>query len=537
MGNNIPPHPLSVWGVTPVPFRAAATSALALAVILAAMAILKFLSLHSAHADLGFMMNNMDRISAGEGWRLFWGHAQPLMYPYALVYGAAPEIMAAPLLLALQAAALGGALFGVLRGWGWLPGLAFALYFPVWYNALFDFHLDHLAIPLLVVFFLAAERDRMAWAIAAAGLLALVKEPFALQTVACGLYLVLAKRRVAAGVLLVAGGALYFLAVAWFLIPYFTVTGGGVIDNTAYSWLGGSLGEMILTLLSNPGLVWQHVVIPGKIFYVVGLLGGLAFLSLGAPWPLLVAAPIVVISLLSDNPGYFGLKHHYTAGLIAPLIFAFALTMRRMAAWRDGAMWRMIPIVVLVLAVGHVAYAPSPVSRLFWTEKVWSYGRDAYRVRDRDMWISEAIDTYIPTDPSIAVSAQNTLNTARLAHRKYYYIFPDGVLRDANVPDGRAFSAKGLAIFLLTGKKARSEPGETRAEFVVLDLKRPWYLVDKGCRWLYGQCRDATMAAKFQAAVAATRRAYIPVFSRDGFSILKRAPTVETPGRKRGHAE
>jgi hypothetical protein len=63
---------------------------------------------------------------------------------------------------------------------------------------------------------------------------------------------------------------------------------------------------------------------------------------------------------------------------------------------------------------------------------------------------------------------------------------------------------------------------DTYADYVVLDLKRPWFIVDSGCDWLYGACRDEKKAAEFLNLVASALQRYDVVYSLDGFMILRR---------------
>ena len=84
-------------------------------------------------------------------------------------------------------------------------------------------------------------------------------------------------------------------------------------------------------------------------------------------------------------------------------------------------------------------------------------------------------------------------------------------------------STTGLLEFIRTGYKPPSITHERYADYVVLDLQRPWFIVDRGCDWLYGACRNPEMAAKFLRLVDETRRHYDTVFERDGFMILRRA--------------
>ena len=147
----------------------------------------RYIALSSNVADLGFFLNNLANI--GNQWpRAFFGHVQPLMLLWGAGYQALPASVAPLALVTLQLLALLGSVVAIWRVFGAWPGVAMLLYYPLWANALLDFHFDHLAVPLLAVFFIACERRRFGWATLAAATLVLVKEPFALQTVACGLY-------------------------------------------------------------------------------------------------------------------------------------------------------------------------------------------------------------------------------------------------------------------------------------------------------------------------------------------------------------
>ncbi|MFQ5451507.1 MAG: hypothetical protein ACE5E9_12840 [Nitrospinaceae bacterium] len=64
---------------------------------------------------------------------------------------------------------------------------------------------------------------------------------------------------------------------------------------------------------------------------------------------------------------------------------------------------------------------------------------------------------------------------------------------------------------------------EIWADYVVLDLKRPWSLLDKGCAWRNGKCRDnGKFASRFLSTIQQTTERFDTVFEKDGFYILKR---------------
>ena len=69
--------------------------------------------------------------------------------------------------------------------------------------------------------------------------------------------------------------------------------------------------------------------------------------------------------------------------------------------------------------------------------------------------------------------------------------------------------------------KAKTE--EIWVNYVVLDLKRPWFISDKGCHWQNGQCKDkGEFTSRFISLVQQTKERFDTVFQKDEFYILKR---------------
>ena len=246
----------------------------------------------------------------------------------------------------------------------------------------------------------------------------------------------------------------------------------------------------------------------------MALFGALGFIPLLKPGPLIVALPILAISLLSQHEGYYGLGHHYTAGLIAPMIFAFigGLPQAKIIWQRVGftTKW-FFPVLITFLVVTHVALAPSPIGRLFWSDKIWSYSYKAYIPTDRDLMIKQAIVDHIPSDPDVTISIQNTVNWAPLVQRRHFLLFPEGVVGKVKVP-----------IFTKAQWSQQIEWKMVEADYVVLDENRPWFLIDQSCKWLYGRCTDESMAAKYLEQVEKSRKIMDVAFEEDGFLILKR---------------
>ncbi|MFC4161768.1 DUF2079 domain-containing protein [Chitinimonas lacunae] len=506
---------------------------LLLALLPALMAVLKYQALASNWFDLGLFETDFHNLlqPGGHG-HAFYGHAQPLMPLYAWLYQAS----GAPGILALQGLSLTLPALWLWRHYGFLPALACLLYYPLWVNALFDFHFDHLAVPLLCGFYLAYERGRIGWAVVWALALCLVKEPFALQTAACGLFLYwrawLGRREAGVGRLLAAGTLLVLAGFGWFyiathwLIPYFTGSHGG-LDAGAFAWLGNGLGAMLKTLATQPWLLLlEPLQTPGKLVYLAVIFGLLAGLPLLRPGWLIPALPPLAIAMLARSENYYSYGNHYTAGLIVPLMVAFAHGL----AWLERR-WRgrgrslralYLPLVLLLLA-GHALFTSSPIGRLFWSDKVWSYRKEAYLSDARSERIKSALLRHVPADPTRTVAVQNPLNWGHLPRRHGYFAFPDAVLAPKPLPDWSQHDLAGLYRFVTDGTAAPSPLGEPRwADYVVLDMRRPWFVLDRGCDWRYDRCHDQTVAARYLDAVAQTRRRYAVVHEDDGFLILQR---------------
>jgi uncharacterized membrane protein len=240
---------------------------------------------------------------------------------------------------------------------------------------------------------------------------------------------------------------------------------------------------------------------------------------------LIVAVPILMISLLATHKNYYDIGNHYSAGVIVPAIVAFknGLCVVRGFVLRYSLRPRLMEaLLVIVLLIGHWAFASSPFSRLFWSDKVWSYSRNAYIPSDRDSMIKEAIQHHVSVDFNASVSAQNTVNWGYLAHREVYLTFPAGISEPHIVWNMLSYDAESLLNFIRRGIKPVATYREVYADYVVIDMKRPWFHNDLGCTWIYGACQNQAVAASFSLALSKTRQLYDLVFERDGFMIFRR---------------
>lgn len=489
-----------------------------------AMACLRYLTLRSTVFDLGIFVCNLTAMANnGEWWRALNGHIQPVLWAYVWVVRALPDWLAPLGLMASQALALALPLPFLGRRYGWIVALAYGLSYAVWHNGLFDFHPDHMVIPLGFLFFFRAQDDRP-WAAALAALaLCLVKESFALQTAACGLYLMGTRRGGPAGFTTLVIGLVWFWLATAKLIPFFTMDQIVGIDGGAFAWIGGDglLGKLAF-LLTHPLTTLGHVLgDPRKWRYILALLGSLAFLPLLASRPLLVALPTLFLSLLATRPDYYSITNHYTAGLVAPAVMSFAMALRITAgmAWlRRTRLDRLAGLLAAVLVGAHVLLSPSPLSVGFWLRG----GPAVYFPSERDTRIIRTLEARLPDSDDVPVVSQNSLNWGKASGRFFHNSFPLAVFEPHRAQDMRGATLAQLARFVATGEKPAFPVTERLAEYIVLDLKRPWFVVDKGCEWRNGACRDPAMAERFLLDVEAARALFDTVVEDDGFLLLKR---------------
>ena len=531
--------------------------------------IAKIFSLHSNFFDLGVFENIGYRVVMfNEFQAIFSGHAQWYLLIYSYLASIFPYETTPFFLVSIQSSLMLAPAFYFRRTFGDFFGLVYCLLCPLWAYTLFDFHPDHLAVPLMVIFYMALLKGRFVWAVLSATLVVFIKEPFALQSVGCGILMFMAafknqliwSRRlnstqkyqlIAGGIWLTGFGFGYFYFSINYLLPYFSPEGwSGSLNGDAFGWLGSGVGDILKTLLTKPYLIAFDIFsTPGKLIYLAILFAPLCFIPLLNPFFLIPAVPLIAIAMLSHTKNYYDPNAHYMVGLIIPIFFSFIYSLpRAKRIWLFLILSYGVPkksmrpnffsgtllryrqyfyiVLVSLVIVANVMMSISPISRLFWTDKIWSYGWRAYITTERDLLIKQAIKIYIPDDVDVIVSTQNTINYSYLAHRKTYLSFPQGINESINVVGESNRTWSGFGKFVLTGYKAPEISNSRYADFLVIDLKRPWFLVDKGCDWTYGDCQNSNVKNEFQDIIGLSRKYYEIVFERDGFFIFRRRLTL-----------
>jgi len=204
-------------------------------------------------------------------------------------------------------------------------------------------------------------------------------------------------------------GVATFVFASFWLIPLFRGESSDTL--TRYRWLGDSPGEMIKTLLTNPGKVWDHVSHPRQLLYAVQILLPVGYLALLAPLALLLAAPALVLNLLSDSWPQATIYFQYTAAII-PVVFIAAVLgtahLRRLLGNDWGR--RVVTMGLLPLSLA-VFLLSNPFRELEPLPSVWTGPDNA-----------EAVKLGLQIIPPEASVVTTNHYAPHLAHRRKLYV-------------------------------------------------------------------------------------------------------------------
>jgi uncharacterized membrane protein len=196
------------------------------------------------------------------------------------------------------------------------------------------------------------------------------------------------------GLGLLVGSAAYLLLVMKVLLPYFRA--GVTIHYASYfAKFGQTPGEILWTMLTQPGLVWESLVTASSLYYALCLLVPLGLLPLLSPSRLLTAAPLFVLLCLNElalnPPGPF---HHFHAPILPLLLWAAAAGLGRSGG----------SILAFSLTCGVwtcLVFSHSPLSFKFWDSGKPEYWLARYLPDERHAQFAK-IANLIPVTAKVA---------------------------------------------------------------------------------------------------------------------------------------
>jgi uncharacterized membrane protein len=376
--------------------------------------------------------------STGQPLLHFSNHADPillLLAPFYLIHSG-PET-----LLVLQAGLIGLAGLPVfylgreklrsnLAGLSLL--LAYLLFPGLQGVTLSDFHPPALAFAFLMFAFYFLEKDRAGRYLLFVVLAMACKEQIPLQVIFLGLYALIWKRKRRLGLVTVLLATGWFLAVMYWVIPTYSVTGDHLFLGF-YAEFGDDPVEIVLTVLTRPDLVLKNLAQPARLAYLRDLFAPFAFLPLVGLPALLIGAPSFAINLLSANPAmHDASRGHYVAD-VAPWLAWGALFGILYLSRGLNRLWpgrQAVSVAALSLVLVGVAWG----WQLFHGLTPLALNHPRWTVSEHDQ-LGQELLSQIPQDAP--VSAQIRLY-AHVSHRHIAYVFPhireaDYIFLDATV--------------------------------------------------------------------------------------------------------
>jgi uncharacterized membrane protein len=349
---------------------------------------------------------------SGEQISRLGAHVDPLLVALAPLWWAWPS---PTMLLTVQAVALAlGALpvFWLARKrlgserTAALFALAYLVYPPVQWLALDEFHPVALACPLLLYALWFLDEDRLLAALPFLAVAALTKEEMPLVVAGLGAWYAVSHRRRLAGGALAAGGAALTLLFLTVVIPHYR-GGESPAFYERYDAVGGSLGGIAETAITDPLVLVQAVTEGRDLTYLLQLALPLAALFLTAPLLLIAALPELAANLLSDVSTQTSIEFHYTAPIVPFLVAG--------AVFGAARFRRLTPVALAAALTGAVFLGP-----------LWEGELVPDRMSAHDRVAVRAVELIPAAAP---VSSTNGLG-AHLSERERVFSFP--VVREAD---------------------------------------------------------------------------------------------------------
>ncbi len=343
-------------------------------------------------------------------------HFSPILAIYAPLYWLWPDMR---LLFVVHSICLAGA--GFLLYWffrGDAPWVGLAVYgayllHPSLHQVnLHEFRRITTAVlgASLAIYCLA--RRRYAGTILGLVIALLSKENTIFLVIGVGLYLILAHRRPKFGLPVLVAGVAWLILVPLMVLPavgtpqFLSRNTGYSLAGKYYSYLGHSPGEIVETMLRDPGAPLAYALRPERLAAVLALFWPTTFLFVLAPGIAALALPFLACLLASKSDSMGQLRAWYPAIILPLLYWVAALGLSRLKDYR-----RATAAAVLLLAsmVGYAALSEARPGR--WHET----NRFAVSAHHRQ------VDAALRAMDAV-VAAQDSL-VPHLSYREEIYLF------------------------------------------------------------------------------------------------------------------
>ncbi len=260
-------------------------------------------------------------------------HAAWAMYPVGLFYKLFSSVYCLLFIQAVSLAMGAWPTWGLARHAGLNERLSFAmaivyLLYPVVFNInLFDFHPEVMAMPAILGAILAARLDKIFWFCVAVIWVLGCKDALSLPVAAMGFWLFFFDGKRRCGAIALFLGSAWFVIVTQAVIPAFK-EGRGPGGLGRYTYLGDSIGDIILNMLLRPDAVFARVFSPATFVYLLLLTAPIIWwLSFKYWMPLVGALPVLMLNILSVIDAQRDLIHQYSVPIVPFLLVSVIATL------------------------------------------------------------------------------------------------------------------------------------------------------------------------------------------------------------------
>ena len=282
---------------------------------------------------------------------------------------------------------------------------AYAFYPALAGGCFFDLHENAFLTPFLLWLFYALETKKTVPLYLFALLTLTVKEDAAVYVAFLALFLLIDKRQYRHGT------ALLFLSVSCFLLESFLLAhyGEGIMNYRYHGYFNGdgSMVDVLLNLLRNPSLVFQYIITPERLEFLLLMLIpllGLPLLFGRRPSRLLLIGPFLLVNLMPQYDYQYSIFFQYAFGSLAFLFYAAMLNASEKRTPAKHAMPILCAAFALMLSFSSVL----PRGEVL---EDYRQNRETY----------QALEAYLALVPEDASVKASTFLVPHLAQRKEIY--------------------------------------------------------------------------------------------------------------------
>jgi uncharacterized membrane protein len=331
-------------------------------------------------------------------------------------------------LLAIQSIMLGlGALPTYLIGRRYLGeagGLVFALaylaYPSVNYINTFDFHEAAFTVPFLLftVYYFLEEKFRKFLIFSVLSMMC--KENVSLIIFMFGLYALYIKRDIKWVAVPSLLGFLWFIAVMYYVIPFFRGGSTYVFIKEYYPNFGSTPGEVVKTMLAHPFLTIKQMLSFEKFVYILLIFLPVSFSSLLNPSTLLIALPAFLQNLLATYRPLYSVNFQYMQGIIPFVIVSAIRGTKTLIDSKylerflrtENKKSSILSFILVNAIIMNILYSPSPIGTF--------YNPEDYSFSTEKKVSMKTAMSLIPNDAGVSTQVWYT---AHLSKRAVLYGF------------------------------------------------------------------------------------------------------------------